>query len=73
MLLYLNRINRNRNLINRHQNRNCNLNSRHHKSINRPHNDFGLSTSIIMESAIVASDKGSTTLLVGILNHNLMK
>ncbi|MBO7626835.1 MAG: hypothetical protein J6S93_04690, partial [Paludibacteraceae bacterium] len=29
------------------------------------HNDFGLSTSIIMESATVANDKGSTTLHVG--------
>ncbi len=32
--------------------------------INRHHNDIGLSTSIIMESATVASDKGSMTLLV---------
>ncbi len=37
--------------------------------INRHHNDIGLSTSIIMESATVASDKGPTTLGVGILKQ----
>ena len=33
--------------------------------LNRHHDDFGLAIDIIMESATVASDKGSTTLLVG--------
>ena len=32
--------------------------------LNRFHNDFGLATEIIMESATVTSDKGSTTLHV---------
>ena len=35
-----------------------------HNRLNRFHNDFGLATEIIMESATVASDKGSTTLNV---------
>ncbi len=38
--------------------------------INQHQNDFGLSTSIILESATVASDKGSTTLRVGAILHN---